>query len=311
MLVLGVLVATSGAGAAAWLSMWYYPGRTAAEAAAPVLHQLLPRGRTSSGPASPTPPYRRPQERSLHDAGGNPAENLSELTAAIALDLPGRAAGLLAWHLAATAIILTLYLEFGRPEHVRLAVRADRRRLALSAAPRALLMSGSLAALLPALGQFCWLTWWKFDQFDKFGPFQSPATFAAINGQPVAMGPFGVGGIWAGVLLAHALIVGRTVRSSISRMLRLSGATANTCHRCGYPRQEALDRCSECGEPKAKGAPPSISLVRAAAHPSDQRFRVALGLAGATAVLLLLCWPLVAAWPGRILPDRWVDLLPY
>lgn len=307
--LLGALLVCSTVGAALWVTVEHFPGRACAEAIAPTLHAALPRGRTWSG-NGPSDPYWRPRELTVTDSTGVPMRHPVALFSAVGPLVPKTAFVLLSWHLGMCVVLLVAATLVGRPEHVRRALLDEGAIPLCRVYLHAALISVPLAVVFPALGQLAWLTWWKFDRFDALGSFDAPAAAAARNGFPVALGWFGVGGLWAGVILTHAMVVawavGKAARSDPGLRRRL----AVLCSACGYPRLQSGRTCPECGsdyqEPmfEFRVIPWGVS-----SHRPLSRWAARAGLA--LLLLMLWMWPLVAAFPGRVLPEEWVLRMPF
>lgn len=306
--LIAILATASLLAAVLFAATKYYPGRLVAEAVVPKLHSSLPRGRTWAG-SGPGDPVWRPSVRVIRAGDGAVVESLPALIVAVGAELPITTTKILLVHLALTFVATTLAMLLIKPGHVRRALWQSGAGHLAYMGLRVAAISAMFLAILPAAGQFAWLVWWKFDRFDVLGPFHSPATFAVRDGYPVALGGFGVGGIWAGVVLVHLASVAGLFMHCAGRdplvRLRLSGLCAN----CGYPSTGSTGGCPECGNPESPaGTVPAFRVLPSRLARALLPWTVYVGWF--VVLFVALMWPLVAAWPGRFMPDDWVHHMP-
>jgi len=308
--LLAALLVCSTVGAALWVTMEHFPGRAGAEAVAPTLHAVLPRGRTWSGDG-PSYPYWRPRELTITDSAGLLTRYPGALSSAVSPLIPKTALVLLSCHLGMCVVLLVAATLIGRPEHARRALRDGGAIPLCRVCLRAALISVPVALVLPALGQLAWLTWWKFDRFDALGSFDAPATSAARDGFPVALGWFGVGGLWAGVILTHAMVVAWAIGKAAQSDPGLRCRLALLCSACGYPRLQSGGTCPECGRDYEQQPISEFRAIFWGVSSPRRLSRWAVRAGVALLLLILWMWPLVAALPGRVLPDAWILRMPF
>lgn len=294
--------------ASLWMAASSQPGTALAEFSAPLAHAVLPRGRAWPSSAAGGSPYWLPRQHP-QAAHFHPGELITSIGATSLL--------LGAAHAACFSLVWILYRRLGHPPYWRPAGPAVSLGLATwSSFMLALAFAALLAAVWPALARFAWLLWWKFDVYDTFGGFETLGRSATRNGAAVALGRFGVSGMWLGAALGYLLLLSTCARAALRRRLRALRQPERLCASCGFSMWRgvsqpapATTRCPECGLVAASLARPAVAPpFGLPAPPRLGRFLFAFAWFIA---IILLAWPLTYAWLGRVLPDSWVVNMPF
>jgi len=301
-LVCAVLASILGASLAGWLGRAAMPlAEPLAKRVAALLYWILPEGEAMTG--SGLFPARHPV---FPRAAAPPS---CESTACLLLP-DETTMQLAATHVAICMLVFAGYWRLGSPPVVREFLRggASDRSLIVGGFADAIALSAFLGVLWPWSARLIWHVWWRFEDVSAAATGQYvPATNCIVNpdGYAAALGPAGWIGVVAGVVVLHITLVATCVRRTLVRGFRRSASDPVLCSTCCF-EIDTLPVCPECG--RAERVPlrdVHLSIGRS----TRVRTRWILDIA---VVVVLLFWPLVLGWIGRVLPESiWYRYIPF